>query len=870
MPSPAARRRVEIHASARARPAEFLRLDPESFRFRLGTSLADFALPVQVAPDAAAIVRGAAAEVALLLATVHARLAPEGELDALYLREDYATLPRAEDLLGPAGGGPDLRAAAQLGAAAHPALGGGITCAWMGPGGKGRSLTALWIEVVRRAVGEMTAGRDREPTPLLAVAALHGALLAAGEAVREALPGPPLGQYLRSAAMAALWVAARTGLTRAWRDAGRRVEDPLLVRLEAALSPLALLGGRGQVAAGGSTLYGLELSAAIPRADDLSARLAQGMDAEAAAAELEHGLGADDEAARRAELLAAQARLREALSAAVAAAEAAGQGGAGADLRALLASPGGLSALADEAARKALQRRLADAEPAFPAGEGRSQLEAAARALKAFKGKEPAAAFGLKRAEARREYAACAAALLCDAALERMAQPLRRVLLPRTGAEAEGGAEAEWEAGRLYRLSARPAPILQASRDRPLGHLFADVKDFTRRTALLGQAAMAEFLRREFYLPILGAAKEHFGGMQHLSDRGGVSVNNLLGDAISLSGDVEALVAVAGEVRRLMGAYGRRLEREISAEATARQVAAIEEAFRAGLAGAARDAAEAGAALERAAPGTPAQAEAAARAVRAGAARARLEAERERAVARARGEGLEAGLFISYGPAPLMVTIDDEVFGKSRVAIADKINESARGTARAAAARARADAGLAAERAQRQDPRLSHAWSVFVGQPLLLAIPPEAEAAALAAARGGDLAAAMRAVAAPVREAVAQAARDAADERGDIYNGGVALSEGALEAFLGAVARARTVRRAEVPPQRIPEELKRRWYFGSSPETLLACFHLDGRLAEVFRYVGKAAFKGIGDVPVWELCAETGAGVALAGAVFRG
>ncbi|HYQ81507.1 MAG TPA: hypothetical protein VEP68_08400, partial [Anaeromyxobacteraceae bacterium] len=375
MPSDAARRRVEIHAAARARPAEFLRLDPDAFRFRLGTSLADLALPVQVAPDAAAIVNAAAAEVALMLASFHRRLFPGDELDHLYLREDYARLPAAEDLLGPSGGGADLRAAAQLGTAAHPALAGGITCAWMGPGGKGRSLTALWIEVTQRALDEMAAGRDREPTPLLAAGALHGALLAAGEAVREALPGPPLDRHLRPAAMTALWVAARTGLARAWRDAGRRPEDPLWARLEAVLSPLALLGGRAQVAAGGSTLYGVELSAGLPRADEVQGRLAQGLDAEAATAELDRALATDDEASRRAEALVAQARLRESLSAAVLAAEAAGQAAAVADLRSLLFAPGGLTSLPDEAGRRSLAARLAEAEQALPAGEARGGLE---------------------------------------------------------------------------------------------------------------------------------------------------------------------------------------------------------------------------------------------------------------------------------------------------------------------------------------------------------------------------------------------------------------------------------------------------------------------------------------------------------------
>lgn len=865
--SSAAERRVEIHAEARTRLADFLRLDPASLRFRLGTSLGDFAVPVHVDAEATAIVRGAAAEVALLLTLHHRRLVTADELDRLYLREDYAGLPRAEDVLGPSGGGADLRAAAQLAAEAHPALPGGIVCAWMGPGGKGRSLTALWIEVVRRALAEMAATRDREPTPLVAVAALHGALLAAGESMRQVLPGPPADRPLRAAAGTALWVAARTGLARAWREADRPPEDPLWPKVEAALSPVALLGGRAQAMAGGSTLYGVDLSAGIPRADDVLVRLAQGIDSEAATAELAHALAAEQEWSRRAEAQVALARLRRALAGAVVGAEAAGERGVVAELRALLGAPGALAAaMGEDGGRRDLRRQIGEARREL-AGEARDLLERSASAVKAFRPREPAAAFDLTRAQARLEYAAGAVALLCDAALDRLAQPLRRALLRRSGAEAEGGADAEWEAGRLYRISARPAPILLAARESRLGHLFADLKDFTRRTALVGQASMAELLRREFYLPVLAAAKAHFGGMEHLSDRGGVAVNNLLGDAISLSGDIVALVALAADIRRLIAAYGQRLEREVPPEAMARSLQGIEERFRAGFARATREAAEARAALARTAAGTPAHAEAAARAAWAAAAEARLAAERDRAVARARGEGLEAGVFISHGPAPLVVIIDDDVFGRNRVAVADKINESARGTARAPGARAAADARLAAERVTRGDPHLEHAWSVFVGQPLALPLPPEAEAAALELARAGDMAAAMRAVAGPLREALVQAVRDEDAERGDIYNGGAALSGEALEAFLAAVGGSRAVRRAEVPPQGIPEELRRRWFFGGGPETLLACFRPDGRLAELFRYVGKAAFKGLGDVPVWELCGE--AGVALAAAVFR-
>ncbi|HVI94127.1 MAG TPA: hypothetical protein VM753_08970 [Anaeromyxobacter sp.] len=849
MPSPVAARRLEIFSAARMDPAGFLRFEPGRVRFSLGTSLADFALPVEVAPDASAIVRGAAAEVALLLATRHRAFVPADDLDRLILREDYAALPSVPSRLGSPDGNPDLRAAAQLAPALHPALTGGLVGAWMGKGGKGRSLVALWIGLLGEAFREMAATRGREETPLVVALALGGATAAAEREVRDALPGPPLDRYFRTAALAAMWLAARTGLARAWRDAGRSADDPLLAKLEAALAPGPLLGGRSGVLAGGVTLYGCELAAGVPRADELVARLAQRGDADAAIGDVAAALAGDDELARRAEVAVTHARLREALAQGVAAAEDAGGGEALEDLRRLLAAPGALAgATADDAARKGLARRLADLG---------APLQAAEALVRAWRAKDPAAAAGLSRPAARSEYAVAAAALLCDVAVERGAQAARRTLSFRTGREAEGGAEAEWEAGRLYRLSARDGPILRAQEDRRAGHLFADVKDFTRRTGLLGGAAMAEFLRREFYLPIVTAAKEHFGGMGHLADHGGVALNNLLGDAISFTGRIEAMVALARAIRAEFAAYAARLSSAVSSDVVARQIAAIEEAHASGLAVARAARAEAEATVPRVPPG-PRRAAAEARLLRARAEEARLAGERDRALARARGEVLEAGVFVSHGPAPLVVAIDDEVFGKNRVAIAEKINESARGTARVASARARDDAALARERLRRGAPGLAHAWSVFIGQPLQVTFPPEVEEQALRAMGARDLAGALRALAPAVRDALEAAAREPAERPGDIYNGGAALSEDALLAFLAAVEGDRVVRRVELAPERIPEPLRARWFFGDVPQSLVASFHPDGRPAELFRRVGVASFKGLGGVTVWELCAEDG------------
>ncbi|HET9555273.1 MAG TPA: hypothetical protein VFP50_20070, partial [Anaeromyxobacteraceae bacterium] len=300
MPSPVAARRLELIAATRPDPGSFLRFEPGRLRFSLGTSLADLAVPVELAADARAIVRAAAAEVALLLATHQKRLLPADELDRLILREDYASLPPVPSTLGPAAGGPDLRAAAQRCAAAHPALPGGLAGAWLGKGGKGRSLVGLWIELVRRALDEMGGARGEE-TPLIVALALAAETAAAEAAAREVLPACPAERFLRAASMTALLVAGWTGLGRAFRDAGRPPGDPLLAKAEAALSPTLLLGGRSGLQGGGSTLYGPELSAGVPHGDELVARLVAGADPEAALATVAAALAADELLAAKAE-----------------------------------------------------------------------------------------------------------------------------------------------------------------------------------------------------------------------------------------------------------------------------------------------------------------------------------------------------------------------------------------------------------------------------------------------------------------------------------------------------------------------------------------------------------------------------------------
>ncbi|MFO0582711.1 MAG: hypothetical protein U0229_10580 [Anaeromyxobacter sp.] len=864
MTSPLAARRLEVFLAARA-DAGFLRLSSDRLRFSLGTSLADLKVPVEVAADVRAIVQGALVEAALLVSSQHRNILGAELTDRIILRDEFARMPQPPAQLSAPGGNPDLRTAAQTAPAVHPALWGGLVGAWMGKGGRGRSLVALWIELLRRGFEEMRRWKRHEETPYLVALVLASETLAAERALRDALPPPPVDRWVSSAAMAAGWLAARTGLARAWRDAGLDHADPLLARLEAVLSPGAIAGARAAAATGGLTVYGCELLAGIPAGDAHAEALAGGADPADVEALVRQAIDADREVARAAEQAVAEARLRDMLGEGIVRAEADGLGPALDPLRRRFTAPGAIAAtIEDEAERAAFEAELAALGKRTQDGP----LTPLARTLSRWRPKDPAASVGLGHGAARDGYARAAAAYLCDVALERRVAQARRHLVVRTGREAEGGAQVEWEAGRLYRFSVKPGRILQDRPDKPVAHLFADMKDFTRRTELLGQAAMAEFLRSAFYGPILTMAREHAGGMTHLSDRGGVAVNNLMGDAISLSGEIGPMVGVARGIRAHLAGMAARLAREVSQEAIARELAAIEAAHGEAAARAAAARAQLEEALAAEPPGTPRHAALWHRAARARAEEDRVRGERERALARARGEELEAGVFLSFGAPPVVVVVDDEIFGVNRVAVAEKINESARGTARVPSARSRADAALARERARSGGAELAHAWSVFVGQPLAIPIPPDLEEAALRQLRLGDGAGAMRTLSPPVREALDRLGRQDVERPGDVWNGGAAVSEEALEAFLADAGATRTVKRLELELEAIPRALRDRWFYGEEPLTLVACFEAgSGRLSELFRRVGRAAFKGMAGVTVWELCAEGGGPGALAAAL---
>jgi class 3 adenylate cyclase len=417
--------------------------------------------------------------------------------------------------------------------------------------------------------------------------------------------------------------------------------------------------------------------------------------------------------------------------------------------------------------------------------------------------------------------------------------------------------ETEYEHGRLYFIGVEERPLIKnRAKSAQMGHLFCDVKDFTRRTAFLKEAVVADFLSREFYTPILTAAARHHYGADHLKDRGGIYLNNLLGDAVSFSGNVVALVELAHDIRRALNSYAKRLDAESGSETVARSIAAIDQRAAARRAELEQQMAQAQSAIRartRDASGEDPQV----RLSRLHAELARLEDERKSEIALAAGEKLEAGIFISYGAAPEVATFEDHVFGAMKVAIAEKINESARGTARNSGVRSRIDALVRQQRATRNKADLSCPFLVSVSQPLSIPVPADAEAAIMACLSGGDSNMAELLLQRSVRQFVAGLAQGGGGSTGDIYNGGAALSEEALRAYVTARDGEFLFLSRRVSVSALHASIVERFVFPMDTLQLVAAVEPGAQaLHELYVHVGRALFKGFektGGLGVYEI-----------------
>ncbi|HEY4223395.1 MAG TPA: hypothetical protein VGO62_18685, partial [Myxococcota bacterium] len=277
--------------------------------------------------------------------------------------------------------------------------------------------------------------------------------------------------------------------------------------------------------------------------------------------------------------------------------------------------------------------------------------------------------------EERADLAAVGAIVLAldEVALEQAGHALAMI---RPVADAE--ADHARQSGRAYFFTLADEPLFLLPQKREEAFLFADMKDFTKRTVALQEESMGEFLKTRFYEPILRTCG-HFGRNPNAR----VSVVNLLGDAVACRGDIRSMVALALYVRRLLEDAAQDLslaQESVSGVDEAVQeidleLSRIGQLLHEGLLSANQKAA-----LEQQ--------------------RAELRAGREQKLTSKVGAGLEAGVFVTWGREASVIDVGGPEVGQWRVIIAEQLNAAARGTARSASMqKKRTEARMAQERA---------------------------------------------------------------------------------------------------------------------------------------------------------------------------
>ncbi len=794
---------MEIHERAalsqelsdRARAAgeswsQFLQPDLEKARYRLGTSKADRILPYVIEDDLRQVFRLALAELAYLYVSRNRRILGEEAYDAVLLgsKDTFCSLREVAFSPPPQLKNLGMRVVIESAPRICPGLDCGVLSSWWGSEGKGRELLLSWGSLMSRGWSEMKGSNAGELTPFIMQWIFPSLINLSSEVLQDFTLDAEIRREVHAVLLLGLYLSHQVVQQRVLAEVEQSgtgngklkslwsaVCNPHVAFLSAPTSMklclfypigLDLLSGRKETVIGTLDRYGNKKTAAallsiISQNRSLQEKIAWGW---------------------------LQFHLRELLIR-ILAAPIDQESEIFCFYQKMLRHDYALGdKLAEKKKRKELLREM-DA-CSIPDGE--------AEPIRAFR--EVIAKFSAKN-PARKIYSD---AQLLDLSVQSLLVEAGDVLAAqifrgaqghfslRTGSESDRSLLEEYDNGRLYRFSRKASPLLKEyRRSQNVGHYFIDVKDFTQRTALLKEEVMAEFVRQHFYEPILAMAQEYYQGLSHLEDRGGLYLNNLLGDAVSISGDVLSLVQLTRRIRQHLDEYERSLARH----------------------------------LEQA--------------------------------------DLLAGSFISYGAAPSVVTISDPVRGRVDVSIAEKINESARGTARTATVLASIQARLAHLRKQPGCAGLQLPFRVYVGNTLSLPLSPVEELnlrRSFVAANGQR---ALRTYTDAARRHIENTLSegrltiDACLSRGmALYNTGDAMSGTTLAAYREAFGGDSYWTELIMPTRELSSALTQRFAFLQAQLRLWVRKSKDGKVEELFHYAGTVIFKGFErDIPIeiWEI-----------------
>ena len=376
----------------------------------------------------------------------------------------------------------------------------------------------------------------------------------------------------------------------------------------------------------------------------------------------------------------------------------------------------------------------------------------------------------------------------------------------------------EYGLGRLYRFSIDDRPVLTLRAKEEEGQLFVDMKDFTKKTLKVKEAAMAEFMKENFYSPIIAAASRYSVGSGMYETSGGIRLNSLPGDAAIFSGGIKNLVSLANDILRVIHNYRDKLVKRlppVKDEVLLEDVNKRHEEARAKIKAKREE-------LDKAVE--EGQKEAEKLLVKLTEEEHRVENTYRDDLEAAIASEMEAGLFITFGPKAETMVVEsaDEFGGRVKVAIGEKINEAARGTDRNSAVRVKLEMLLEKARARRKSQSLIYPFDVYIDKTYNVRMPPEIDSAIeRVIARKGDKIKSMAEVVAnefyqdltALSKGRSFASLRLLSSSTNIYNRGRAITGEALEAYVRESKGTRFFFRKVVKAEELAPAIRNAFFF---------------------------------------------------------
>ncbi|MBI3752747.1 MAG: hypothetical protein HY266_01715 [Deltaproteobacteria bacterium] len=438
-----------------------------------------------------------------------------------------------------------------------------------------------------------------------------------------------------------------------------------------------------------------------------------------------------------------------------------------------------------------------------------------------------------------------------DEYVEKFVSSMREVMVDRRAEFAPDTLKMEYERGRVYRFSTDEKPVLKEMDIEAEGHLFIDMKDFTKKTLKAKEIAMADFMESNFYKPILSAAGRYGSSAAGLRDnKNSIRLNNLLGDAIIFSGGITNLIALTGDIRRVMKRYKEQLEKRIPHIVEEELLSNIHKNFEAMKEEIGRERAKMEKAIAAGEKGLEASL------VELREKEYRLEKTYKEELEAAIGQEMEAGLFITYGSEAEVILMKDNFWGEVKVAIGEKINEAARGTSRSSIVWAKMERLLEEERMKRRNPSLKYPLDIYIGKTYGFVLPPSLDDRLEKMVLHKEAAEAKSLAQLLAQECFNDFGRIISGEpfsslrilsaASDIYNKGQALSEEALQAYMKEGKGRGFFFKREVQVSELHKEIQDAFFFPLKLlELWFAVFATEGiKYIEVFCKAGEIIFRG--------------------------